>query len=153
GNCNNNCNNDGGYWCENHNIDGCTICTPACDGKACGADDDCGGTCEEGSGCIQEGGGSTFTDDVQPIFDEFCGGCHSDSSPDPMNCYGDRCFASHYEANKMESNHCDGETTGACTLIRINDGSMPMGMGGPPAIVPDLERDIIDDWILSGMPE
>ena len=86
----------------------------------------------------------TYTQDVQPIFQARCGGCHSGGNSGGTN------FASSYAETQKDSYYCEGKTTGECAVVRIKDGSMPMGWRNQ---VSDSELEILDAWVAAGMPE
>lgn len=95
----------------------------------------------------------TYLADVQPIFQKRCSGggagagCHAGSTD--ASCAGGACFASSYAATQLPSYYCAGEVKGACTIVRIEDGSMPLDGGK----VTTEEREVIQAWIDAGMPQ
>jgi hypothetical protein len=86
----------------------------------------------------------SYQNDVLPIYTKYCSGCHV---PGPF-CSGGGCWNSHADLMKP-SYYCSGKTKGACTVVRIEDKSMPKGK--PGSVLPaDLE--ILKAWIADGMP-
>jgi hypothetical protein len=109
-------------------------------------DDTCNGT-------VDEGCEATYTKDVQPIFAAKCSPCHTVGGSGGAN------FAISYADTQLPSYYCVGETKGACTLVRILDGSMPPRRGctgnaaldvGNTACMTAAEQATIKKWILDG---
>jgi hypothetical protein len=98
----------------------------------------------------------TFWEDAQPILAASCAPCHTAGSS------GGTQFAAVYADNLADASSCPGETVGACSLVRIRNGSMPSGKGctGDPAADAGTEGclsaaalEILDAWVDAGMPE
>ena len=92
----------------------------------------------------------TYVDDVKPIYMQYCSGCHSGGGSGGTN------FASSYaDAIKDSSpppNSCSGLTVAECTIVRIQDGSMPTG-GSIMGQLNNGELETIQAWIDAGYPE
>ncbi|HHH11029.1 MAG TPA: hypothetical protein ENK23_03025 [Sorangium sp.] len=87
----------------------------------------------------------TFNADVQPIFLVHCSkaGCHEGDVPAAgmsVQRYDDMLKPSYYCANM-------GLTKGACTIVRILDGSMPAG----GATLPQEQIDTVQRWVDGGI--
>jgi flagellin-like hook-associated protein FlgL len=89
--------------------------------------------------------GPTYTNDIQAIYQANCSSCHTRQT----GCSGGVCFGAFYTESQRASNVCAGLTVAECTLIRIENGSMPLGGG----IVSAADRALIQEWINAGMPE
>jgi hypothetical protein len=114
-------------------------CVPACDGRLCGADDSCGGTCDEGEcppgfvcveGTCQDDCPYTLCGeacvDVQS-HDLHCGGCNEPCAGE-LRCSGGVCGC---ESGARCGTRCidtqtDGEHCGGCG-IRCEDGLACIG--------------------------
>jgi len=87
---------------------------------------------------------------VQPIYMNYCSGCHSGGNSGSTN------FASSYadaiDDSNPPPNACSGLTVAECTLIRILDGSMPTS-GSIVGVIPQADLDTIQAWIDAGYPE
>jgi hypothetical protein len=68
-------------------------------------------------------------------------------------------LASSYSSTQLASYYCPGNTKGACTIVRIQNGSMPAGAGctgnpvtdaGNPACLTATEQATIQAWITGG---
>jgi hypothetical protein len=75
----------------------------------------------------------TYEEVQTAVFTPYCAACHSGTAPT-----GGSSFASSYSATQAAGNtaYCpSGDTVGACTLVRVLNGSMPYGAGctGVPA--------------------
>ncbi len=91
-------------------------------------------SCDQSTGDASEGSGTEAPDadfaDVASLFSDKCGPCHVSASlgghdigaPDLNAAFADSQLPA-------ASADCDGLTKGACTLVRIQSGSMPMGFG------------------------
>ena len=102
------------------------------------------------------GGGPTYTNDVQPIYEAKCASCHTGGGSGGVN------FGISYSDTQLDAGACAGLTVGECTLVRIQNGSMPRGRGCTGDPVTDAantscltadEQQTIQDWIDAGMPE
>ena len=126
-----------------------------CDGGTCTYTEtqtDCtltGKVCQNGA-CEDPPAPVTYDDHVQPIYDIYCSNCHAGASQ--TGCSGSACFANFYAASQQPSakTFCSGLTVGECTLIRIDNGSMPKFAGGS---VTQEHRDTIEAWTQGGMLE
>jgi uncharacterized membrane protein len=102
---------------------------------------DTSGVVEDTSG----GGGPTYTNAVQAIYQANCTPCHTGAA----GCSGGACFGANYADTQKSAGVCAGLTVGECTLMRIENGSMPLGGG----VVSAEDRAVIQAWITAGMPE
>lgn len=148
--------------------------TPCNDGDACTLNDACsGGTCsgtvdlcDDSSACTadtcDELAGCQHTPevpcvvyaDVQPIYASKCSSCHTGGSSGGHNIgstYGDALLSSYY---------CNGKKKGECTIVRIQDGTMPQGKGcsgnpttdaAKPECLTAPEQALIQAWIDGGL--
>ena len=116
------------------------------------------GAVDGGGVCVDAPGPPTWTDDVQPIFQAKCSGgaCHNGANVGGHN------LATDYAAAASPSYYCPGKTKAECTIVRIKDGSMPLGKGcsgdpvadaGKPACLTAAEQALIDAWVTGGTPE
>ncbi|MBT9559971.1 MAG: hypothetical protein IV100_28330 [Myxococcales bacterium] len=94
-------------------------------------DDDCNGQLNQG--CPTP----TYAINVKPIYQSRCGGCHTGGGSGGTN------FGSTYVDTQKASSHCPGKVVGACTVVRMTEGSMPQGTAN--------ERAVIQAWIDGGM--
>ncbi len=85
-----------------------------------------------------------FTDDVKAVFIQHCGKCHTGEES-----LGGLDF-SKFEDTQKPSIFCAGITKGECSLVRINEGTMPEDC---PGCVPPEDVEQIAYWIEAGMPE
>jgi len=117
-----------------------------------------------------DGGGTvTYTKDVQPILMAKCSPCHAGqnqgqhniattysdalkpvTSVDAMGCWDGM--------DPATGNLTMPKTVGACALISIMRGWMPMGMScyndpRPATCVQLDQQDVIAAWVAAGMPE
>lgn len=111
------------------------------------ADDNCNGQSNEGCAPV------SYAASVQPIYQAKCSPCHAG------NGSGGRNFAISYADTQLMSIVCPGLTTGACTLVRIQNGSMPLGAGctgnptldaGNAACLTAAQQSTIQSWIAGG---
>jgi hypothetical protein len=95
----------------------------------------------------------TYSGDAQPIFLSKCIPCHSTLGSGGAN------FATSYADTQLASYYCGGQTKGFCTLVRVQDGSMPQGAGctgnpvtdaGNSACLTAAEQNILAQWIAQG---
>jgi hypothetical protein len=111
-------------------------------------DDNCNGQANEGCAAVV-----TYAGQVQPILAAHCAPCHTQFGSGGAN------FASSYAQSQLASYYCPGKTKGACTLVRIQDGSMPQGAGctgnpatdaGNAACLSAAEQSTLQAWITGG---
>jgi hypothetical protein len=117
------------------------------------ADDNCNGT-------VVDGCSITYTTNAQPIFAQHCNPCHTTGNAGAGGGpVGSGRFASSYAASQNSSYYCPGQTKGACTIVRIHDGTMPAGAGctgdpsldtGKAACLNLAEQQTIQAWIDQG---
>ncbi|MFL5319774.1 MAG: hypothetical protein ACJ790_08960, partial [Myxococcaceae bacterium] len=112
-------------------------------------DDNCDGTTNENCS-----GSFSYATDAQPIYSQHCGSCHGSSFPS-----GSASFAVDYTDSQNQSYYCPGKTKGACTLVRILEGSMPNGAGctgdpsldsSNPSCLTAAEQHTLSAWIAGG---
>jgi hypothetical protein len=185
--CNNavddNCNgqtNEGGAGCvclpnsvapcysgppNTQNVGICKAGTKTCNGlgtayAACvgevlpAAMESCSNTLDDNcNGQINEGCAAGYAANVKPILGAHCATCHTTDGSGGVN------FAAVYADTQVMSAVCPGLTVGACTLVRIQNGSMPQGAGctgkpamdaGNPACLTAAEQATIQSWITGG---
>lgn len=115
------------------------------------------GTIAEDSGSVD---GPIGFDALSPIYNQKCGPCHFTASFGGHNL-GSVTLPEAYEDRQRaaDSAACVGLTKGACSLVRIQSGSMPMGLGctGDPALDVDNaacltaeEQELLQLWIDDG---
>ncbi|MCH9680013.1 MAG: hypothetical protein K0V04_01165 [Deltaproteobacteria bacterium] len=94
------------------------------------------GSSEGGPVDSSSGTGVVTFDAVSPVYTQMCGPCHVSASFGGHDI-GSRVVADGFADSQLDANSpaCAGLSVGACTLIRIQSGSMPMGLGctGDPA--------------------
>ncbi len=147
-----------GASCSDNNActspDKCTdgACTPGAavtcnDNSNCTVD-----TCETATGCVFTSNGTckTWTLDTKPIFVKYCTSCHN--APGSGGFGG----ATSYTSIPLASGHCAGKKKGECTLVRINEGSMPPGVNcasnfNGTTCPTAAERATLQSWIDTGM--
>lgn len=121
--------------------------TEVCDNMI---DEDCDGTADDGCGPA-----ASYASDVRPILQVKCDTCHTTGGSGGGN------FASLYSATQLASYYCPGKTKGECMLVRVQDGTMPLGAGctgnptsdaGNPACLTAAEQSLLSQWILGGQP-
>ena len=98
-------------------------------------------------------------DEIAPIYQDKCLPCHTTGTFGGHNLGDDDVMAA-YEDSQLEANiaTCNALSKGACALVRIQNGSMPMGFGcsGDPAMddpencLTQEEQDRIQAWIDDG---
>jgi hypothetical protein len=104
-------------------------------------------------------GGATVTYvQVQPIFRAKCTPCHSAGG---IGADHHTLADSNADARKTaEDAVCMGGTVGSCTIIRVRDGSMPLGKGctgnpaqdaSNPACLTQAEQDTLAAWVTGGL--
>ena len=99
-------------------------------------------------------------DEVAGIFRDSCTPCHATSSSGGHKI-GATDLAVSYAASQQDASEfapaaCDGKKVGECALIRIDDGSMPLGAGcaddpTQAACPTAAEQALVQDWIDDGM--
>ena len=116
-------------------------CAEVCEG---GHDEDADGLtdcddedCLRAESCIP-----TFAGDAQPIFLANCAQCHAEGQ-----VFGFLDF-SKYDDTQLPSYYCPGMRKGECTVVRINDLTMPQLCLGCVSL-PDIE--VLTAWIAGGM--
>lgn len=105
--------------------------TPGTETCATPDDEDCDGASNEGCPV-------TYSANVQPIFFNKCGSCHTGGGSGGHN------IGVSYADTQLPSGYCPGHTIGYCALVRIQNGSMP-GSG-----VTAQEQATIQAWITGG---
>jgi cytochrome c553 len=101
-------------------------------------------TCDGSPPMTAEDAEGVYWSDVSAVLSASCGGCHTTEARGGVN------LASVYGDNLKPSTHCEGETVGACAVIRATDGSMPPG---DKAVLGAEDRDLLAAWVDAGMPE
>ena len=100
----------------------------------------------------------TTFDDVHPIYRAHCSDCHSTQGNGAFNV-ANRDIATAYADSPLSSSYALGQTKGFATLVRIQNGEMPLGAGcsgnpssdaGNPACLTALEQARIQSWIQGG---
>jgi hypothetical protein len=99
----------------------------------------------------------TYSLNAQPIYQDKCAPCHTTGDNGGSN------FASLYADTQKAANAgvagCTGLTVGACTIVRIKNGSMPRAAGctGNPTTdmsnskcLTQAEQDVIQAWVSDG---
>jgi len=99
----------------------------------------------------------SYVDDAQPVLSAKCVPCHTSGAS------GQHSIGENYADGQLDSYFCADLTKAACSIERIEDGSMPSGMGcdGPVAddaanadvCVTESEFDVLEAWIAAGAPE
>lgn len=118
------------------------------------------GTSEGGAPDSSSGGSAVTFDAVSPIYNELCGPCHVTASFGGHNI-GSSVPMTGFDDSQLDATSptCAGLSKGACTLVRIQSGSMPMGLGctGDPAVDVDnaacltqAQQDLIQAWLDEG---
>jgi hypothetical protein len=100
---------------------------------------------------------ATYTLNAQPIFQDKCAPCHTTAGSGGVN------FASVYADTQKAANAgivgCTGLNVGACTIVRIKNGSMPRAAGctgnpttdvGNAKCLTQAEEDTIQAWVNDG---
>src|SRR5688572_20457759 len=120
---------------------------------ACRKNPECFGTseCAPGTVCFQnecvdprdaDAGVVTFWQDVEPILDARCSGCHSDppqnDAPFPLESFEDT------------QNQSAGQPIAQRMAARVSDPSRPMP---PTGALASREQDVIVAWAAAGAPE
>jgi hypothetical protein len=123
--------------------------TPAAESCATPADDDCDGEIDEGCGPVAV----SYATDVRPILQTYCSPCHTSGAG--SGSYN----VNNYSSTQASSYYCAGQTKGACSLARIQNGTMPAGRGctGNPAsdvgnssCLNAAQQSTIEAWITGG---
>lgn len=108
-------------------------------------DDNCNGQ-------LNEGCSVSYAVNVQPILGTKCAPCHTGGGSGGANLGND------YASTQLLSYYCPGLTKGACTIMRIQNGSMPPGActgnpaldAGNPQCLTAAEQSILQAWISGG---
>jgi hypothetical protein len=105
----------------------------------------------------EAGGDLTYEGDAGPIFAAKCTPCHTGGSSG-----GHDIGSSHAESQKA-AGACPDKTIAECAVVRIENGTMPLGKGcgGPVAddaanagtCVTETELQTLKDWIAGGAGE
>jgi hypothetical protein len=100
----------------------------------------------------------TRFDDVHPVFRARCADCHGSQGNGGFDiAAGD--IATAYADSQLPSYFAPGQTKGFASLVRIQNGDMPLGAGcsgdpaldaGIPACVTAQEQALLQAWILDG---
>ena len=107
-----------------------------------GASVHCPHGAEDGGGvCVDTEEPPTYWDDVQPLFAQYCGSCHTGGGS------GGHDLGTNFDDGSADSYYCPGKTKAECTIERINDGSMPIG-----GTVSDDDKATIQAWVDAGTP-
>ena len=101
-------------------------------------------TCDGSPPVTAEDADGIYWSDVSAVLSATCGGCHTTQGAGGVN------LASVYADNLKPSTYCEGETVGACAVIRATDGSMPPGN---KTVLGSSDRDLLAAWVDAGMPE
>lgn len=98
----------------------------------------------------------SYATGAKPIFEAKCAPCHTTGGSDGVN------FAANYADTQRAANlggACSGLTVGACTIVEIQAGLMPLGAGctgnpstdeGNPACLTAAQQETIQAWIDDG---
>lgn len=109
-------------------------------------DDNCDGQ-------VNEGCAVTYAGEIQPIFAAKCGPCHVALKNGGAN------LAVSYADTQKPAYSCAGKTKGACSAVRIQNGTMPTGMvcsgnpgtdAGKSACLTAAEQATLQAWIAGG---
>lgn len=109
-------------------------------------DDNCDGQ-------VNEGCAVTYAGEIQPIFAAKCGPCHVALKSGGAN------LAVSYADTQKPAYSCAGKTKGACSAVRIQNGTMPTGMvcsgnpgtdAGKSACLTAAEQATLQAWIAGG---
>ena len=120
---------------------------PATENCSTTDDDNCDGQVNEGCPAI------TYATHVKPILAARCSPCHTVLGSGGAN------FAESYADTQLASTYCPGKTKGACTIVRIQNGTMPLGANcsgnpaqdaGKPGCLTAAEQATIQSWIGGG---
>ena len=115
------------------------------------------GAYDGGGVCVDPAPQTTFAD-VQPVYNKYCGGCHTGGGSGGHNI-GSTNLATAYADSQKASYLCPGKTKGACTIEQIQSGYMPLGKGcsgdpatdaAKPACLTAQDQATIQAWIDDG---
>ena len=107
----------------------------------------------DGGGVCVDPEPTTVWADVQPIFQGYCGGCHTGGGSGGHN------IGTSYTDSQKASYLCSGKTKGECALVQIQSGYMPLGKGcsgnpttdaAKPACTTAADQAAIQAWINDG---
>jgi hypothetical protein len=128
----------------------------------CGASTSSGATSTTGSTSTSSGAATTYAADAQPIYEAKCAPCHTtgdDGTSDFASSYAD----TQASPDLTVAPECASvSTVGACTLIRIKSGVMPLNAGctgdpskdvAKPACLTAAEQATLEAWITGGEAE
>jgi hypothetical protein len=122
--------------------------TPVTESCATPYDDDCDGVVNDGCAIAV-----SYATDVEPILQVHCAPCHTTGGSGGAN------LASSYADTQLASYYCPGKTKGGCTIVRVQNGTMPAGGGctgnptldaGNPACLSAAEQATLSAWIAGG---
>lgn len=111
------------------------------------------GVCNGMGACVDAGSLVTYATHARPIYAAKCMPCHAGGGSGGHN------IALNYADSQLSSYYCPGKTKGACTLVRIQEGSMPAGANcsgnpttdmGNPACLTAAEQATLAAWIDGG---
>lgn len=99
---------------------------------------------------LEPEGPPDYAKDIEPILDQFCGGCHAGASPAFTGNPGA------LDATPPGSYGCTG-TVAECILEVMQSGDMPLGTGCSPPEEKDgcptqQQIDLIAEWVALGAP-
>jgi hypothetical protein len=127
-------------------------------GSAAGAGGTTAGAGGTTAGTAGNGGTTVTYAQVQPLFMAKCTPCHSAGG---LGAGAHTLADSNADAPKPGAHPaCMGTTKGECSLIRVKDGSMPLGKGctgdpardaANPACLTQQEQDLLAAWIDGGL--
>lgn len=95
-------------------------------------------------------------DEVHPIFRAKCVGCHATPPGSGGHTIAHVDVATAYASSQTNADVCAGKKIGECAMIRINNGSMPLGgncgtnPNGAACLTAD-QKALIQAWIDDGM--
>ncbi len=94
----------------------------------------------------------TWTDDVMPIFERVCAGCHGSAG-----CIAGACFLDDPSVldQTPASTLCDATTIGGCLLESVHEGTMPPGgcTIGEFDCLDEAEVSLVEAWLAAGAPK
>jgi mono/diheme cytochrome c family protein len=120
------------------------------------------GCSDQGDDPVDEGGpldpptAVSFADDIQPIFDASCAGCHGVGGAAGLNLTAGASYAQlvGVEAAESDLNRVEpGEPNQSWLYLKIT-GNQDVGDSMPPSgLLPSASRDLVRDWIADGAPD
>jgi len=133
-----------------------TTPTPTPDGSTTA---DAGGDAAAADAGPETSASPTFANDIAAILGAKCAGCHTGGAGSGGHNIGDTAS----DAAKNAGNpSCSGLTVAECSILRIKDGSMPLGAGcsgdpatdaGNAACLTADEQALVQAWVDAGAPE